>query len=130
MEEKSYSKFLRIFLWLIGIHSVVVGILLVFLSTKSIEYFGVSNADSFFRIQAGVFHIAISVAYFMAAIHPAKNKKLLIFIITVKFIATFYLLIYYFAIEQIWIIGLSAIADFLMGLIVLLLYLKLTSCKK
>lgn len=130
MHKKLISRFLRIFLILIGIHSTTVGILLIFLSNNAIEYFGVSNPDSFFRVQAGVFHIAISVAYFMAAVNPGKNKNLLIFIISVKFIAAIYLLIYYLFVEQLWIIGLSAIADFLMGLIVLLLYLKLTSCKK
>ncbi len=122
--------FLRIFLLLIGIHSIVVGILLILLSNDAIEYFGIENADSFFRIQAGVFHIAISVAYFMAAFNPLKNINLLIFTITVKFIATIYLLIYYFAIDKIWIIGLSAIADFMMGFGVLLFLTKIKSWYK
>ena len=53
---------------------------------------------------------------------PNKNTSLIIFIISAKFIATFYLLLYYFLTDAILTILLSGIADGLMGFAVLLLW--------
>jgi hypothetical protein len=61
------------------------------------------------------------VAYLLAA-RDIYNTGLIIFIIVAKVIATIYLLIYYFMIDQILTILLSGIADGLMALLVGLLW--------
>jgi hypothetical protein len=59
--------------------------------------------------------------------NPFKHKLLIIFSILAKFTATVFLLSYAIFGEMVWMVILSAIADFLMGLILLGFYRKLDS---
>lgn len=123
MEQVNYRKYLSHFLYLIGIHSIAVGIGLIFLSPSFLEIFGFTDyKESFFQAQGGVFHIAMSIAYIMAAKDVVNSMKLIQFIIIVKFLAFIFLMTYYFFVMSAWLILLSGIGDGLMGLIVLLLY--------
>jgi hypothetical protein len=123
MAQSDYKKYLSYFLFLIGIHSITVGIGLIFLSPSSLEIFGFNNyKESFFQAQAGVFHFAMSIAYIMAGLDVLKSVRLIHFIIAVKLLALTFLLIYYFQVMSSWLILISGIGDGLMGLIVLLLF--------
>jgi len=57
---------MKIFLWLIAVHSFLVGIALILFPPSYLEFFGFSNYQySFFQAQGGVFHLVIlSVGYF------------------------------------------------------------------
>lgn len=121
------EKYLRILLWLIAFHSLVAGILLTGLDEKGIGFFGFSGGSSFFRVQGGVFHLVMCLAYLLAASAPLKNKGLLIFIVSAKFIALAYLLLYYFIVDPILTLLLSGLGDGFMGLLVWLLWRKASS---
>jgi hypothetical protein len=121
--QNKYQKYLSIFLWLIGIHSFTVGIGLIFIPPSFLSNFGFINySESFFQAQGGIFHIAMSIAYVMAASDIASSSKLINFIIIVKFLAFVFLMIYFLFILNSWLILLSGFADGLMGLIVLVLF--------
>lgn len=119
---KNSSKYLKIFLWLIAIHSFTVSLLLIFLGNEGIRFFGFPEGNQFFQVQGGVFHLVMCVAYILASLNIGKNALLIIFIISAKFIATAYLLIYYLFFDPVITILLSGLADGLMGLLVLLLW--------
>ena len=114
------DKILSLFLWLVAIHSFLVGIGLIFSPSEVFEFLGFNSTfDRFFSTQGGVFHIAMAVCYGMAAVNLVKYKQLIIFSIIVKFIATVFLLSYFLIISSQWMIIFSAISDFLMGTILL-----------
>ncbi len=106
-------------LGLIALHSCIVGISLItqpaFLMNLAV--FG-ADCESFFPAQGGVFHIAMGICYIMAALKPNKRKCMITFSIIVKFVATFFLLTYYFTIDSKLIVLLSGIGDGIMGLMI------------
>lgn len=117
------EKLLSVFLWLVALHSFLVGIGLIFLPTSAFEYLGFDPTfDRFFSTQGGVFHIAMAVCYAMAASDLIKYKQLIIFSIIVKFIATVFLFSYYLLISSQWMIIFSCVTDFIIGLLLLYLY--------
>jgi hypothetical protein len=120
--DYNYGKILQWFLWLIALHSIGFGIALV-LPIPVIEFFGFQLAEKFFAVQGGIFHIVVSLAYIMAALDLENSKKLIILSCTAKFMATLFLLSYYFFVSHIFMVIFSGIADFLMGLAILLTYL-------
>lgn len=116
---------LRLFLWFMAIHSFIVGLLLLVLNGEMIGFFGFAGGEAFFRIQGGVFHLVMCVAYCLAALRPYGGRPLIILIIAAKFMAFAYLLIYYFVADPILVLLLSGIGDGLMGLAVLLLLVRI-----
>jgi hypothetical protein len=120
------DKILSVFLWLVAIHSFLVGIGLIVLPYSVIEFLGFDPTfDRFFSIQGGVFHIAMAVCYTMAGYDKIKYRQLIIFSIIVKFIATIFLITYFIFISSQWMIIVSGISDLFMGVIVLYLYIEL-----
>ena len=107
-----------VLLWLIAIHSMLVGLLLITIGESGIQYFGFSSGNEFFQVQGGVFHLVMCVAYILTATELRRSKRLVIFIIAAKSIALVYLLVYYFMVDAILIIFLAGIADGLMALLV------------
>jgi len=117
------EKVISIFLWLVSIHSFLVGIGLIFLTSSAFESLGFkSTFDRFFSTQGGVFHIAMAVCYALAGHDQVKYKQLIIFSIVVKFIATIFLFSYFIIISSQLLIILSGISDLLMGLVILYLF--------
>lgn len=117
------GKLLKIVMWLIALHSLVIGIGLIILSFSMLEFTGFdSNQEGFFSAQGGVFHIAMAVAYSFAAFDNVQSEYFIIFSIIVKLIASIFLFTYYFFIELLPIVILSGIVDFLMALIIIYLY--------
>ena len=114
---------LSILLYLIALHSFCVGLALIILPLSVLEHFGyVGYAGGFFKAQGGIFHIVMSIVYFIAARDIDKYRILIYLTLTAKFIATVFLLGYYLIFEQIWMVLVSGIGDFFMGLCVLLLW--------
>ena len=121
----SYKKLLVITLWLVTLHSFFVGIAMILFPTNWISYFDIIPSEHrFFITQGGVFHIVMATAYGMAASNVKANSMLIKFSIAAKFIATFFLISYFIFVNQFVIIFLSAIGDFCMGLVILLLFRK------
>jgi hypothetical protein len=114
---------LSILLYLIALHSFFVGLALIILPLPVLEHFGYNGyAGNFFKAQGGIFHIVMSIIYVIAARDVDKHRILIYLTLTAKFIATIFLLGYYFIFEQIWMVLVSGIGDFLMGLCVFLLW--------
>ena len=114
---------IKIFLWLIALHSFFVGIGLILFPPSYLEFFGFINYQySFFQAQGGVFHLVMSVAYLMAIKFVYKSPGLILFSITAKFMATVFLLTYYLFFENSWMIIISAFGDASMALILYVLY--------
>jgi hypothetical protein len=114
---------LSVLLYLIALHSFCVGLALIILPLSVLEHFGYEGyTGDFFKVQGGIFHVVMSIIYFIAARDIDKFRILIYLTLTAKFIATIFLFGYYFIFEQIWMVLISGIADFLMGLCVLLLW--------
>lgn len=130
MEKISPEKLLKVFLWLVAIHSFCVGISLIFMPTQYLEIFGFYNYRySFFQTQGGVFHLVMFAAYLLTVKYLDKSPGLVQFTILAKSMATVFLLIYYFFFESSWMLLLSAIGDAVMALVIYLLYQRYLNYK-
>ena len=117
-------KILSLILWFIALHSFIVGIGLITMPSNIIEYLGfTSGGDRFFQEQGGMFHIIMAAAYTLPAIKINKFESLILFAIVVKISATIFLFVYYFFASRILIVLLSGITDFLMAVVILLVYI-------
>lgn len=126
--KADYIKLTKIFLYLIALHSFVVALALMLSPSWLMEQFGYSSINEpFFKVQAGVFHIVMVVAYMLAASDPIKNKIMVIYSITIKFIATIFLVVYFIFINPVIVILLSGFGDLAMGLILVYLYKNLSA---
>jgi len=111
------------FLWLVALHSFLVGIGLIVLPSSAFEFFGYEQTfDRFFSSQGGVFHIAMAVCYGLAGYDKIRYKSLILFTIVVKLMATVFLASYYLFVSSQWLIIISCLSDLSMGLIVFYLY--------
>lgn len=121
----SCKKLLAITLWLITLHSLFVGIAMILFPTDWIAYFNIKPTEHRFYItQGGVFHLVMAVAYGIAASNVKRNSTFIKFSIATKFIATFFLLLYFIFLNPFCIVFLSAVGDFCMGSAILLLFKK------
>ncbi len=121
---KSVSeKRLSILLWLIAVHSFIVGVGLIVMPAELMEYLGFNpTIERFFPSQGGVFHIAMSVAYALPAFNIKKFEQLIRFSIIVKVIATLFLFTYYFFFDPILLILFSGITDFMMAITLYIIF--------
>jgi hypothetical protein len=119
-------KLLKIFLALVALHSFCVGVGLITIPIEYFDFFGFEGyRGAFFKTQGGVFHIVMCGAYIPAALNPVKNINLVRFSVFAKFTATIFLLSYAFLSEMAWMVLVSGILDFFMGLILFWFYRKL-----
>jgi hypothetical protein len=121
--DLNYALFLKWILWLVAIHSFCFGVSLIILPISVIEFFGFQLEEKFFAVQGGVFHIVVSIVYVMAALDLKHSVKMIALACTAKFMATVFLLSYFFFVRNIFMVIFSGFADFLMGLAILVLYL-------
>ena len=120
--EKTETQ-LRVFLWLIALHSLSVGIGLILFPPSYLEFFGFENYSySFFQVQGGVFHIVMAMAYIMAIKYMYKSPGLIVFSVSAKSLATVFLIIYYLFVESSWMIIMSALGDAAMASILYFLF--------
>jgi len=115
---------LKLYLWLIAIHSFIVGVVLIVLPCDALAFFGFEIIEKFFSTQGGVFHIVMTVAYILAAVNLGKSDLLIYFSITAKFIATVFLFSYFLFKNPIWTVLLSGFGDLLMGMILLVIFVN------
>ena len=119
-------KLLKVFLFLVAIHSFCVGVGLIAIPLENFDFFGfVGYRGIFFKIQGGVFHIVMCGAYIPAALDPIKNDSLIRFSVFAKFTATVFLLSYTFLAEMAWMVLVSGILDFVIGMILFWFYRNL-----
>jgi hypothetical protein len=123
MKKFRYDLLLKWILWLVAIHSICFGISLIILPVSVIEFFGFKLTEKFFADQGGVFHLVVAVAYIWAALDLENSFKLIVLSCTAKFVATIFLLSYFFFSDPKLMVLLSGIADFLMGFTILVLYI-------
>jgi hypothetical protein len=117
------AKILSLILWLTALHSLVVGIGLIFIPNSLLEFLGFAvGTDRFFLVQGGVFHIAMAFGYAIAAYDLRRFESLIIFTIIVKLLATIFLFTYFFFIKQTFVILSSAISDFLLFCVIIWTY--------
>ena len=111
-------------MWLVALHSLMVGLALMFMPTEFFSlYFDYQPiSERFFSVQAGVFHIVLSIGYALTAIDWKRYEGIVILSITAKFIATLFLFYYSTLITWIPIVFVSGAGDLLMGLAVLWAY--------
>lgn len=113
-------KILKVFLVLVTIHSFCVGLGLILIPIDAYEFFGFYGYHgSFFKIQAGVFHIVMCGAYVSAALDPAGNRIMIRFAIFAKMVATVFLISYAVFIDMVWMVTASGVFDFIMGLVLI-----------
>lgn len=123
LKAESAAKYLKYFLILVSLHSLAVGAGLIILPGEMMKDFGYGTIDeNFFRVQGGVFHIVMVVAYMMAALKLEKNGCMTKFAIIAKFMAAVFLFAYYFFVDPIIVVLLSGVGDLLMAVIILYLY--------
>ena len=113
------NNVLSIILWLVALHSFVVGIGLIITPSNIFEYLGYNICtERFFPTQGGIFHIIMAIGYALGAIRLAKSNDLVIFSIIVKFCATLFLIMYFIFVKQTWLILFSGITDCIMGIVI------------
>lgn len=121
-----YSKkvnILKIFLYLIALHSFVVGVNLIIFPVDWMQLFGFGIiTENFFKVQGGVFHIVMAVAYILAGWRPIEHKILIVFSIAAKFLATAFLFSYFIFINPAWMIMISGVGDISMALLLFYFY--------
>lgn len=116
---------LKWILYLTAVHSFFVGIGLIFITDELRQLLGfMPSNEQFFQTQGGVFHIIMSIAYFLGAYNYTKYRVLICFSIIVKLCATIFLTTYYITINSSLLILSSALSDFLMFLLILFYYNK------
>lgn len=116
---------LALVLWLVAIHSFIVGVGLIIQFPAVMKLFGFFSCNEhFFPAQGGVFHIVMAIGYSLAAKNPDQYRCLVIFSIIVKGIATVFLLTYYFVVESIWTVLGSGIIDGIMCLLIYFSYIS------
>ncbi len=118
-------KLLNLLLYLLSIHSICVGLALIFTPAEVFAFFGYFPVtERFFPIQGGIFHIIMGIAYYMAARLSDKEQGLILLTIVAKFMATIFLIVYFLLIHHVWMVLLSGIVDGLMAAVILIVYLK------
>jgi hypothetical protein len=112
------ENYLPMFLWLMAIHSFIVGLGLILSPAEFFEFLGYNSiTERFFPTQGGVFHILMSVGYLLAILKLKESYDLVIFSIIVKTTASFFLIIYFLTALPKMIILLSGVSDGVMAII-------------
>ncbi len=122
--QQRMFRFLILFLWLIALHSFIVGLFLILFPPGLLNRFGFEVTEKFFPTQAGVFHLVMAAIYIFAVRRIKRCVDLVQLSIFIKFLAAIFLFSYYFFIESIALVILSGAGDLLMGMILLILFIR------
>ena len=118
------KKYFKVLLFLVGLHSFLVGILMIILPTSSMSFFGYTDfSEKFFQSQAGVFHIVMFIAYLLILFDIKKYEGIIYLVILSKLIAVIFLFSYFLFVDKIWMVLFSGVADLAMGAIMLLFFI-------
>jgi hypothetical protein len=117
------DKVLSMVLWVVAVHSILMGLALISQPTILMKWSGFNTGyERFFPAQGGVFHLLMAVAYSLGAVNSEKYHFLIVFSVIVKAVATMFLLIYCFAVEFNWVILVSGISDGVMGMAIFIAF--------
>lgn len=120
IDRETYTRLL-----LLGIaaHSLLTGVGLLLQPGWLIAFGGWRPlSDPFFPAQGGIFHVLMAVLYGLAARRAETRSFLLPFIVFVKAAAAVFLVSYYLAVEQVWLVLLSGLLDGAMAVLVFLVH--------
>ena len=113
------ARLLGTVLCLVALHSFLIGLALITQPVFLMKAAGFGPGGyHFFPAQGGVFHILMAVMYLTGAVDIKKYHYFIVFAIVVKAAATLFLMLYFFVVDYKWIILLSGISDFAMGLMI------------
>jgi hypothetical protein len=116
----------RGWLYLLALHSAVIGLSLIFMPVDLLPAFGFTpTSDKFFPFQGGLFHLLMAVAYVMAGTEPARYSGVVRLAICVKLAAFGCLILYYVLLAPVLVVLLSGLVDGMMGVIIWYLYRQL-----
>ncbi len=122
---------LSIILWLAAAHSFFVGLGLMLFPDSWLSFFGFAEGgERFFRVQAGIFHIVMVVAYTMGAKRCSEASDAVLIAMGAKLVATVFLLLYFVFISRIWMVLLSAVLDGVLGLMIFGAFISCRRCAK
>jgi hypothetical protein len=114
---------LQILLWLVAIHSLIVGLGLILHPPALFHKTGYAAIhEPFFPVQGGIFHLIMATGYALGAGRPETQRPLIPFAILVKLIATVFLLAYWLLIDRIVVVLVSGLVDGAMALAIALAY--------
>ena len=122
--QQKMFRFLILFLWLVAAHSFIVGFFLIVFPPELLNRFGFEVTEKFFPTQAGVFHLVMAAIYIFAIRRIRRCIDLVQLSIFIKFLAAIFLFSYYFFKESIGLVILSGAGDLLMGIILLILFIR------
>jgi hypothetical protein len=119
------EKRLVVLLNIIALHSLIVGIGLIFHPSSLMEFAGYKTiTEHFFPVQGGVFHVLMAVGYYLGGRDLIKHRCLVVFAVIIKAFATVFLFSYFIFVEPIWMVFISGIGDGLMALFIYLAFKK------
>ena len=125
--NKYPDKALSMILCLVAVHSILMGLALIFQPAILMEWSGFkSGYERFFPAQGGVFHLLMAVAYLLGATDSRKYHFLIVFSVIVKAVATVFLIVYCITVEFKWIILVSGIGDGVMGMSIFIAFRRYT----
>lgn len=125
------EKHLKLFIILIALHTFAIGLVLTFMPVEYFEFFGYKRInETFFPIQAGAFHIILSVGYILSLREKCKERYFLQYIILIKFFAFMFLMLYVLLVVPVLIVIISAFVDLAMGILLLIFYKNLSGEEK
>lgn len=105
-------RHLELVVWLICLHSLAVGVVLLSVPQWAVRFGGWGGVDpTFFARQAGIFHVVLVAGYLL----ELRRSGGVSFMITAKSFALVFLLAMWLLTDQPWAVPLSGIADGLMG---------------
>ena len=122
--QRRMLRFLILFLWLVALHSFIVGLFLILFPPGLLNRFGFAVTEKFFPTQAGVFHLVMAAIYVFAIRRIKVCVDLVQLSILIKFLAAIFLFSYYFFISGIGMVILSGAGDLLMGVVLLILFTR------
>ena len=109
----------RTLIFLIALHSIIVGVMLIFFSEWAVEFAGWSGADPIFFIrQAGAFHFVL-VAGYLVEYSRTRTITLLLIAKTTAFV---FLIGGSMLADTPWSVWFSGLADGAMGLVAYLVH--------
>lgn len=109
----------RIFVWLVALHSLAVGAMLLFAPVWSVAFGGWPGATPlFFPRQAGVFHF-VAVLGYLLEYHRSRTVTLMVGTKTIAFV---FLLTMWAMGEPAWSVPFSGLADGAMGVVAVYLH--------
>jgi hypothetical protein len=127
MPGKSFlniSVLLKVTLFLVGLHSVILGGAIYFLTTPFYQFFFSVDPDNFFFVkQSGVFLFLIGLFYLIPVMDMRRYKLLIVFVVFSKVTAFVFLLRNAYLTPSSPIIYLAALGDGFMAIALSFLFM-------